>query len=107
MSSPSVTHQCRTHYTVLGGSGKDPTVESVDALIRRVDAMSTNEIDRVARELESVRAIMRKEGERVTREIASYGSLNHAVTTAMNFIADRVKQWKDASEKHGGPRPGS
>ena len=89
-----------------GAPGKDPTIESVDALIRRVDAMSTNEIDRVTRELESVRAIMRKEGERVTREIASYGSLNQVVTTAMILIAESVKHWKDASERHGGPRAG-
>ena len=91
----------------VGASGKEPAIESVDGLIRRVDAMSTNEIDRVTRELESVRAIMCKEGERVTREIASYDSLNQAVTMAMIFIADSVRQWKDASERHGGRRAGS
>ena len=63
-----------------------------------------DEIDRGMRELETVRDMMRKEGERVTREVASYASLSHAATTAMKVIADSIKQWKEASDKPGGSR---
>ena len=54
------------------------------------------EIDRVIRELEGVRDMLRNEGERVSREIAGYASLSHASMTAMKVIADSLKQWKDA-----------
>ena len=86
-----------------GAATKDPTVENLDGLIRRVAGDLMDEIDRVMHELETVRDMMRKEGERVTREVAGYASLSHAATTAMKVIADSIKQWKDASDKPGGP----
>ena len=57
------------------------------------------EIDRVILELQSVRDMLRKEGERVSREIASYASLSHAAMTAMTVIADSLTQWKGAPNK--------
>ena len=87
-----------------GAATKDPTVENLDRLIQRVAGDSMDEIDRVMRELETVRDTVRMEGERVTREVAGYASLSHAATTAMKVIADGIKQWKDASDKPGGPR---
>ena len=62
-----------------------------------------DEIDRVIRELESVREMLRNEGERVTRDVAGYVSLNQAATTVLKVIADSIKQWKDAPAK-AGPR---
>jgi len=59
------------------------------------------EIDRVIRELESVRDMLRNEGVRVSREVAGYASLSHAATTAMKVFADSIKQWKDAADKPG------
>jgi hypothetical protein len=59
------------------------------------------EIDRVIRELESVRAMLRNEGERVSREVAGYASLNHASMTAMKVIGDSIQQWKDGADKSG------
>ncbi len=41
------------------------------------------EIDRVILELQSVRDMLRKEGDRVSREVAGYASLSHAAMTAM------------------------
>src|ERR1019366_3899370 len=72
--------------------------------IGRVAGGSMEEIERVIRELESVREMLRNEGERVSREIAGYASLSHAATTAMKVIADSLKQWKDAPDKSS---PGS
>ena len=52
------------------------------------------EIDRVILELQSVRDMLRNEGDRVSREVAGYASLSHAAMTAMTVIADSLTQWK-------------
>src|SRR5512139_249431 len=44
----------------------EPSVENLDALIRRVAGTSTEEIDRVILELQGVRDMLRGEGERVS-----------------------------------------
>jgi len=96
----SVLHRQRSEVD----AANDPAAENPNALIQRVAADSMEEIDRVIRELESVRAMLRNEGERVSREVAGYASLNNASMTAMKVIGDSIKQWKDASDKSG-PRP--
>ena len=78
-----------------------PAAENLNTLIQRVAGDSMEEIDRVIRDLESVRDILRNEGERVSREVAGYASLSHAATTAMKVIADSIQQWKDAPDKLG------
>jgi hypothetical protein len=75
--------------------------EDLNAVVQRVAGVSLEEIDRVIRVLEGVRAMIRKEGERVSREVAGYASLSHAATTAMQVIADSIKQWKEAPDKSG------
>jgi hypothetical protein len=47
---------------------------NLDASIRRVAATSMDEIDNVIHELERMREMLRNEGERVSREIASWRS---------------------------------
>jgi hypothetical protein len=79
----------------------DPAAENLNAVIRRVAGDSMEEIDRVIRALESVRDMMRNEGERVSREIAGYASLSHAATTAMKVIADSIHEWKNGPDKSG------
>ncbi len=78
----------------------DPATENLNALIRRVAGASMEEIDRVILELQGVRDMLRGEGERVTRELAGYASLNHASMTAMKVIGDSLKQWMDAPVNH-------
>jgi hypothetical protein len=75
------------------------TADNVNELIGRVSGASMEEIDRVIRDLESVRDMLRNEGERVSREIAGYVTLSHAATTAMKDIADSLTQWKSAPDK--------
>ena len=79
----------------------DPVAENLNALIRRVSGASMDEIDRVILELQSVRDMLRSEGERVSREIAGYASLSHAAMTAMKVIGDSLTQWKSAPDKPG------
>ena len=68
--------------------------ENLSALIRRVSGQSMEEIDRVSLELQRVRDTVRAEGERVSREITGYASLNHALMSATKMIADSLQQWK-------------
>src|SRR5665811_2591291 len=72
-------------------AANDPAAETLNALIRRVAGDSMEEIDRVIRELESVRNTLSTEGRRVSRDVAGYSSLNHAAMTAMKVIADSLK----------------
>ncbi|HMF23091.1 MAG TPA: hypothetical protein VKG24_13325 [Pseudolabrys sp.] len=79
----------------------EPVADNLNGLIRRVSGASMEEIDRVILELQSVRDMLRNEGERVGREIAGYASLSHAAMTAMKVIADSLNQWKTAPNKSG------
>ena len=85
-------------------AANDTAAENLNVVVRRVAGDSMEEIDRVIRELESVRDMMRNEGERVSREIAGYAGLSHAAVTAMKVFADSIKEWKDGPDKSG-PRP--
>jgi len=73
-----------------------PIADNLNGLIRRVSGASMEEIDRVIAELQTVRDMLRHEGERVSREIAGYASLSHAAMTAMKVIGESVTQWKSA-----------
>ncbi len=81
----------------------DPVHDNLNSLIRRVSGASMDEIDRVILELQSVRDMLRNEGERVSREIAGYASLSHAAMTAMKVIGDSLTQWKSAPERSQRP----
>jgi hypothetical protein len=74
----------------------DPAAENLNAVIRRVSSVSMEEIDRVILELQSVRDMLRQEGDRVSREVADYANLSHAAMTAMKVIADGLMHWKDS-----------
>jgi hypothetical protein len=73
----------------------DGTTE-LNKLIERAAGASMDEIDRVIRELESLRGHLRDEGERVSREIAGFASLSRASKTAMQVIADTIQKLKGA-----------
>jgi hypothetical protein len=75
------------------------TENDLDALLRRLVRASVEEVDRVIRDLDDVRGMLRGEGERVTREIAGYASLTHASMTAMKVISESIKQWKDPPDR--------
>ena len=79
------------------GQSNDRSAGSLDVLIRRIAGASMDEIDSVIRELESLRNMVRNEGERVSREIAGYAGLSHASMAAMKAISDSIKKWKDTN----------
>jgi hypothetical protein len=76
--------------------------DDLNVLVGRVANVSLAEIDRVISALEGVRDMMRKEGERVSREVAGYSSLSHAAVAAMKVLADSIKEWREGPEKSGG-----
>jgi hypothetical protein len=74
----------------------DQSTANLDAFVGRIAGMSMDEIDNVIRDLESMREMLRNEGERISREIAGYASLSQASRTAMEVISDSLKVWKDS-----------
>jgi hypothetical protein len=79
-----------------GGPAVDAPAENLNTLIQRVAAATMEEIDDVIIDLQGVRDMLRKEGERVRRDIADYASLNHASMDAMKIVGDSLKQWREA-----------
>jgi hypothetical protein len=82
----------------------DPAADHVNKLIGQVSGASMEQIDRVILELQGVREMLRTEGERVSREVAGFASLNHAANTAMRVVAESLAQWKDGAQVNSGPR---
>jgi hypothetical protein len=75
-----------------------PVPDNLNTLIRSVSLASVEEIDRVIAELQSVREMLRTEGDRVTRDIASYADLSQTAMTAMKVISESLAQWKNVPE---------
>lgn len=68
--------------------------ENINSLLQRVAGASVTEIDRVIAELETVRDMLRSEGDRVQREIAGYASMSQTAMASMKVIAESISQWK-------------
>jgi hypothetical protein len=80
-----------------GEAGTDPGADNVNLLVERVAGASMTEIDHVIAELQSVREMLRQEGERVQREVAGYANLSQAAMTSMKIIAESMSQWRTAA----------
>jgi hypothetical protein len=59
-----------------------------------VAGASISEIDNVIVELQSVREILRQEGERVQREVSGYANLSQGAMASMKIIAESMAQWR-------------
>lgn len=77
-------------------AGAVQCAENLNAVIQRVAAASTEEIDRAILEPQCVRDVLRHEGEKVNRDLAGYASLNQHLMTGMKIITENIKQWKGA-----------
>lgn len=75
----------------------DAGVESVNLLIERVAGQTVAEIDRVVGELNSMRDMLRREGERVQRELTGYAGLSQSAMMSMKIISESLSQWKPGS----------
>lgn len=72
----------------------DPAVENVNLLIERVSGQTVSEIDRVIGELTNMRDMLRREGERVQRELTGYAGLSQSAMMSMKIIGESLAQWK-------------
>jgi hypothetical protein len=75
----------------------DTTSAATNELNKRIQlaaGASMDEIDRVIRELEGVRDLLRDQADHVSREIAGFASLSHASMTATQVIAETIQKWK-------------
>ena len=77
------------------GETHDFPAEKLTEIVQRATNASTNEIDLVIRSLDAMRENLRKEGERVSGEIANYVNLSRSTTMSMKVITDSLKQWQD------------
>ena len=66
--------------------------DNISALIQRVSTASVDEIDRLISELQHVRDTLRREGERVQREITGYAGLSQASMASMKVVAENLQQ---------------
>ena len=73
--------------------------ESMEALVAQAVGASMDDIDRQSAELDKMREVLRKEGERVGRLVTNYVGLSEATMAAMKIISDRLKAWKDSSHQ--------
>ncbi len=80
----------------------DAGVESVSNLIDRVSSASVGEIDRLIAELQGMREMLHREGERVRRELTGYAGLSQSAMTSMKIIADTLAEFKPEAIQ---PRP--
>ncbi len=76
----------------------DATVTSVNSLIDRVAGASVQEIERVIRELESIRDRLRSEGDRVQREISRYATLSQSAMASLRVINDSLVDIQPSAE---------
>ncbi len=82
-----------------GGVPAGPSPENLSELVRRVAGASTEQVERVVCQLQSLSDLLRSEGERVNREIAGYIKLNDHATSAMHAMSAALKQLADAIPK--------
>jgi hypothetical protein len=76
----------------------DLMANKVNSLVQRVSTTSTQEIDRLIAELQSLRSFLLTEGERVQHEISGYAHLSQSALASAKVIAEGLAQWKNAFE---------
>jgi hypothetical protein len=71
-------------------TGMEPSVEDVNSLIQGVAKATVAEVEGIIGELETMRDMLRAEGDRVQREFASYVSGNQALTASLQLVAENL-----------------
>ncbi len=68
------------------------------ALVERVSASSTNEIDKLINQLQSLREFFKQEGQRIQREIADYAHLGDAMMRSTKTMVESMAQLKHTGD---------
>ena len=78
----------------LRSQGGESPADNLNGVIQRVSNASSEEIERVIGELQTLRNQLRGEAERVQREISNYAGMSQAAMSSMRVIADSLRQLK-------------
>jgi hypothetical protein len=78
----------------------EATVNNLNSLLQRVAGTSIAEIENLISELESLRDLLRAEGERVQREISGYAQLSQTAMKSTRMISDNLHA---VERDRGGP----
>jgi len=62
------------------------------AMLREVSRVSTDEVDRLIIELQTLRQTLKTAGERIERDITEYATLSAQATQLTEIVLDGVKQ---------------
>jgi len=68
-----------------------PSPANLNPLIRSVAGASLEEIELIFLELQRIRDVLHSEGERLSREVARYASLNQSLLATMKVIHESLK----------------
>jgi len=88
----SVWRRPRVDVAVDGNSG------NIDSAIERVSQASVEEIDMMIAELQTLRATLVAEGERIRREITNYAGLSQSAMTSLKIMADSLSQFSNTAK---------
>jgi hypothetical protein len=72
----------------------EPSSDTANSLIQRISGASIEEIDRAIVELQGMRETLKREGDRVQRELTSYATTTQAALSSVKSITDSLSQWK-------------
>ncbi len=81
------------------GGAPSTTTSHPTELVRRAAGMSTEQIERVVLQLQSLSELLQSERDRVNGEIAGYIKLNDHALSAMQAISRALTQLSDAIPK--------
>ncbi|MPZ55226.1 MAG: hypothetical protein GEU91_01770 [Rhizobiales bacterium] len=87
-----------TYWRKPQDGGSDGS-EGISVVIQRVAGASLDEIDLVIGQLESMREKLRREGERVQREIAGYAELSQSAMSSVKIIAESLGRWEQPADQ--------
>ncbi len=68
------------------------------ALVERVSTSSTNEIDKLIEQLQTLREFLKTEGQRIQREIADYAHLGDAMLQLTKRMAESMTHLKQTGD---------
>jgi hypothetical protein len=74
------------------GGGSEVPVQDMRLMLPRISAVPMDEIDRAILELQTMRDLVRHEGERIEREIADYMSMSQTAMASTKIIAEGLAQ---------------
>ena len=80
------------------GTDCELVTDSIVTLLQRVAGTSVQEIDGLIAELQTLRALLQQEGERVQRDLAEYAHLCQSATQSTKIIAESLAQGKQVGD---------